>query len=296
MKGNLSRFFQSRWNIMFFRYFHPAILQAYIQLLGKIYYLINRREKMLIEANIRDFLSGRTEREIEKITREAFRGIFQHYFEKMFSAYRSFTEVSRYVERHFRVKNLEVIEKALKKEKGVIVATAHFGAVEFIPWVLALNGFPVSVILEFNADLLKKALGEKVKIKNVELISESDGKGSVFFRALKSLKSGRILMTECDEVDKWHRRKSSTIELFGKTLYFDDTLNILSKRTGAPVVGVFLKRTGKNSYTLICEDVSVEKPVDNTAKNVFYLWQKYVTESPEQWYQWKKWANMKVAS
>ncbi len=296
MKSNLSRFFQSRWNVMLFRHVHPLILQGYIQFLGRIYYLFKRKEKLLIEKNIRDFLYGKTEREIRKITREAFRGIFLHYFEKMFSAYRSFPEVSRYVERHFQVKNLEVIEKALKKGKGLIVATAHFGAVEFIPWVLALNGFPVSVILEFNTDVLKKVLEEKVKIKNVELISESDGRGSVFFRALKSLKNGRILMTECDEVDKWHRRKSSTIQLFGKTLYFDDTLNILSKRTGAPVVGVFLKRMGKNSYTLICEDVSVEKPVDNTAKNVFYLWQKYVTESPEQWYQWKKWANMKVAS
>ncbi len=296
MSSNLSRFFQSRFNVMLFRYLPPAFCRMYLHLLGKGFYFFNRREKRLIEYNIRDFLAGKGEKEIKRVTREAFNGIFEHYFEKMFAAYRKFESVKRYVEKNFSVQNIEVIDKALQKGRGVILVTAHFGAVEFIPWVLGLGGYPISVILEYNARVLKQALGEQISHCDVELISESDGKGSVFFRALKSLSENRILMTECDEVDKWRRRKSRTIRLFGKTLYFDDTLNVFAKRTHSPVVGVFLKRTGKKSYTLICEDISVEREVEDTARNVLYLWQKYVSESPEQWYQWKKWNNMKVAS
>ncbi len=295
MGSKLSSFFQSQFNVKFFHYAPPSVSRAYLHLLGKGYYLFNREEKLLIESNIRDFLGERNPKEIKRITKEAFRGIFEHYFEKMFAAYREFESVKRYVERNFSVKNIEVIDKALMKGRGVILVTAHFGAVEFIPWVLGLKGYPISVILEYNAKVLKEALGQQITHCDVELMSESDG-GSVFFKALRSLKRNRILMTECDEVDKWRRRKNQTIQLFGKTLYFDDTLNVLSKRTHSPVVGVFLKRTGNRSYTLICEDVSVEREVDDTAKNVFYLWQKYVSESPEQWYQWKKWNNMKVAS
>ncbi len=296
MSSNLSRFFQSKFNVMLFRYSPPAFSRAYLHLLGRAYYFFNGRERRLIECNISDFLAGKSEEEIRRVTREAFSGIFEHYFEKMFAAYRSFESVKRYVEKNFSVKNIDVIDKALRKGKGVILVTAHFGAVEFIPWVLGLGGYPISVILEYNAKVLRRALGEQITHCDVELVSESDGTGSVFFRALRSLRKNRILMTECDEVDKWRRRKDHTIELFGKTLYFDDTLNILSKRTHSPVVGVFLKRTGKKSYTLICEDVSVEREVEDTARNVFYLWQKYVTESPEQWYQWKKWSSMKAAS
>jgi hypothetical protein len=38
----------------------------------------------------------------------------------------------------------------------------------------------------------------------------------------------------------------------------------------------------------------LNKP-ESTARNCLGLWQKYVTLYPEQWYQWKKWAEMKVA-
>lgn len=296
MKLSLSRFFQSRWNVALFQHFHPVVCQAYMQALGKIYYLFNRKEKKTIKQNIRDFLYGKTEKEIRKITKNAFHGIFQHYFEKMFSAYRNFNEVSEYINSHFKVENIDVIDKALAQGKGLILATAHFGAVEFIPWVLALKGYPMSIILEYNAKILKKALYEKISHADVELFSSSDGKGTVVFRALKSIKRNRILMTECDEVDRWRRKKDSTINLFGKTLYFDNTLNILSRHTGAPVVSVFLKRTGRMNYTLICEDISVGKHIKDTAKDVMYVWQKYVTKNPEQWYQWKKWSYMKAAS
>jgi lauroyl/myristoyl acyltransferase len=103
-------------------------------------------------------------------------------------------------------------------------------------------------------------------------------------------------MTECDEVDKWHKREKHTIKLFGKDLYFDNTLDIIAKRAGTPVIAAFLERTGKHSYTLHFEDVSVEKKSESIARDTLSLWEKYVIKKPDQWYQWKKWADMKVAS
>ena len=81
---------------------------------------------------------------------------------------------------------------------------------------------------------------------------------------------------------------------FWKNLYFDNTLDILAKKSQAPVIGAFLKRNGKNNYTLICEEISLDDPGKETAKKALYLWQKYVKMNPEQWYQWKKWNQMKA--
>lgn len=295
MKLNLSTFVQGPVNVALFRRLPSSVCYVYLQLVGKLYYAFRRREKRLIERNIVDMLSGKPDALVRSVTRNTFKGIFAHYYEKMFSAYKTIDEIQRFVRRKVEIQNKELITDLLAQGKGVILVTAHWGAVEFIPWVLALSGLPVSVILECQTKGLQQALIEKAKQVNAELISCTDSI-SIFYRALQTLKQNRLLMTECDEVDTWRRRKSRTIELFGKTLYFDNTLDVLAHRSGAPVVGVFLKRVSSSRYTLMCEPITTAAETGDTARSALTLWQKYVTENPEQWYQWKKWNKMKVAS
>lgn len=295
MKLNLSTFFQLKWNVVFFRKLPARICFAYMQAIGKLYYLFFRKEKQLIQQNIRDMLFDRPASYVRQITKEAFKGIFSHYYEKMFSAFKNIQQIRRYVEKRITIQNEDLIRTALERGKGVILVTAHWGAVEFIPWVLSLKNFPISVILECQTEHLKRALSKKAESIDAEMINCSEN-SSVFFEAIRSLKRNRLLMTECDEVDTWRKREGRTIDLFGKKLFYDNTLDILAKRTGAPVVGVFLKRVSKSSYTLICEPISTGDTAVNTAREALALWQKYVTQNPEQWYQWKKWGAMKVAS
>jgi Kdo2-lipid IVA lauroyltransferase/acyltransferase len=295
MKLKISEFFQSPLNVFVFRQMSPRVAQTYLHSMGFLYYLVNRHEKRVIEKNVRDVLAGQDEKYIRKVVRETFKGIFTHYFEKMFSAYIDYKTVRRYVDAHFKVEGAELIQKALDGGKGCILVTAHFGAVEFIPWVLHTQGFPSSVILECATAKLAESLQDKVRNRDMELLSSAFG-GSIFLRAMQSLKANRVLMTQCDEVDAWRRRRSHTIQLFGKELFFDNTIDVLSHRSGAPVVGAFLKRTGNHRYTLVLEDVSVQRTPESTARDCLGLWQKYVTLHPEQWYQWKKWSAMKVTA
>ncbi len=290
-KINLSRFCQSKLNVMMFKRFNPQLCFNYMQLLGRIYYAVNRKERELISQNIRDLLEGKDESYIRKTTKEAFRGIFTHYFEKMFSAYKNYPDIKRFINEKFKIENEHLIRNALNGGKGVVMVTAHWGAVEFIPWLLSLRGYPLSVILECQTPLLMKALTDKTRFVDTELVMEENC--NVLFTAFDCLKRNRVLMTECDEVDKWRRRKNQTISLFGKTLYFDNTLDILAKKADCPVIGTFLKRNQDGTYTLLLEEIKRE---EGTAKNALELWQKYVSESPEQWYQWKKWKKMKAVS
>jgi len=294
MKLKISVFFQSPVNVFLFRHMSPSLAQNFLHGIGFLYYLINPHEKRVIEKNVREVLAGQQERYVRRVIRETFKGIFTHYFEKMFSAFLDYGTVKKYVDQRFEVKGGEIITRALEQGKGCVLVTAHWGAVEFIPWVLHMKGFPTSVILECATARLAKCLQEKIANRDAELITSAYG-GSIFLRAMQSLKANRVLMTQCDEVDAWRKRKSQTISLFGKQLFFDNTIDVLSHRSGAPVVAAFLKRTGNNRYTLICEDVSVQRASASTARDCLGLWEKYVQSNPEQWYQWKKWGAMKVA-
>ncbi len=295
MKINISTFFQSTLNVFLFRHLSPRAAQAYIQRIGALFYsLFNRKEKRLIERNVWDVFEGQEERFVKKVVHETFRGIFTHYFEKMFAAFFDFEDVLRYVREHFQVSGKELIAEALQKGKGCILVTAHWGGVEFIPWMLFLLGFPASIIMECSSARLARCLLGRTRRVGTELISSCFG-GSILMRAMQALKSNRVLMTQCDEVDAWHKRRRSTIQLFGKELFFDNTIDVLSHRSESPVVAAFLKRCGNGHYNLIIEDVSVEKKPESTSRNVLELWQSYVRQYPEQWYQWKKWQEMKTA-
>ncbi|MGA2764871.1 MAG: hypothetical protein ABSG17_16100 [Spirochaetia bacterium] len=294
MKLKISLFFQSPLNVFLFRHMSPRIAQRYLHGIGFLYYMLNRKEKRIIERNVREVLAGQDERYIRKVVRETFKGIFTHYFEKMFGAFLDCDTVSRYVKSHFSIQGGELLTSALEKGKGCILVTAHWGAVEFIPWVLFSQGFPTSVILECATTRLARSLQAKQDRTNTQLISSGHGI-SIFLRALESLKANRVLMTQCDEVDAWRRRKSHTIRLFGRELFFDNTIDVLSHRSEAPVVAAFLKRTGPNRYTLFLEDVSVLRTPESTARECLTLWERYVRDNPEQWYQWKKLGAMVAA-
>jgi KDO2-lipid IV(A) lauroyltransferase len=295
MKLKISVFFQSRLNVALFRMLSPRLAQRYLHAVGFLYYLVNRGEKRKIEKNVRQVLAGQPEPYVRKVVRETFKGIFTHYFEKMFSAYLDYGIVRRYIEEKFSVQGIEHLTSALEGGKGCVLVTAHWGAVEFIPWVLHVHGVPTSVILECATARLARCLGRQAESRGTELITSAYG-GSIFMRALSALKANRVLMTQCDEVDAWRRRRSHTIQLFGKELYFDNTIDVLSHRSGAPVVAAFLRRTPGGRYTLILEDVSVARATQSTARDCLTLWERYVNRFPEQWYQWKKWEEMLVAA
>ena len=293
MKLNISVFFQSPLNIFIFRHVSPRISRRYLQAIGFLYYLVNRKEKRRIAKNVRDLLEGREESQVRKVTRDTFKGIFSHYLEKMCSAFMKTEAIERYVRHNVRIEGGHLFDKALAKGKGCILVTAHWGGVELIPWVLTVARWPASIVLECKTARLVKALKLHESLVGTELIIGEHG-GSILARALQSLKSNRVLMTQCDEVETWHKRRASTIRLFGKSLYFDNTIEIIAKRTGAAVVGAFLERESDGRYTLHVEDVSVERTVASTARECLGLWEKYVSRAPEQWYQWKHWDEMKA--
>jgi KDO2-lipid IV(A) lauroyltransferase len=305
MKPKISVFFQSRANVFLFRHMSPRVARTYLHTVGFLYYLFNRREKRQIEQNVRDVLQGQPERYVRTVLRETFKGIFTHYFEKMFSAYLDFKTVYSYVDQRFDVQGIELLSKALENGKGCILVTAHWGAVEFIPWVLGIRKVPTSVILECATAKLARCLQGRLSHGDIQLISTGHADApptrtphaaSIFLRAMQALSSNRVLMTQCDEVDAWRKRRSQTITLFGKRLFFDNTIDVLAHRSGAPVVAAFLRRSAGNRYTLILEDVSVQRSAQSSARDCLQLWEKYVSRYPEQWYQWKKWSAMKAGA
>lgn len=290
--GGLSRLLQT-WFPDIVRTAPPQTSRSLLLAAGRLYYAVNHGERRLIERNIDDLL-GRGSR-AESVKKRVFGNILEHYFEKLLLANRSVDFIRGYIRERISCEGLETIDSALSRGRGVLAVTAHFGAVELIPPALALRGYPVSVVLETKTSRLRAALERASAQADLELIIASRG-DRVLERIFDSLRKGRVLITQVDEVNAWRRRRSHTIKLFGSSLFFDHSLDFIAKRSSAPAVGLYCRRHEGLRYTLHCENISTEPCHENVAEKALKLWEKNVLESPEQWYEWSKWGLMKAGS
>lgn len=258
---------------------------------GAFYFAANAGERQRIETNVADLL-GPGER-TERVKRQVLVHIAEHYFEKLLVANRGMDWLKSFVRERVVSGPFDHLDAALAWGRGALAVTAHWGAVELIPAVLVERGYPLTVILETKTPRLRASLERMSRGLDLELLISSRG-DSVLEGLISALARGRVLLTQVDEVDAWRRRKSRTIRLFGKELFFDHTLDFIARRTGAPAVGLFCSRSGGLRYELRCEPLAGDPMAEGVARRALELWERYTMCSPEQWYQWDKWEAMKA--
>jgi len=128
MKINLSSFLQGRLNIFMCRMLGWRITFFYMSILGKLYFFFNRKEKWKIKKAVKTVFIGRKNRsEIRSITRDVFRGILFHYYEKLFNAYSTTETWKAFFRTHIENQGITSINQALSKGKGVLLITGHLG-------------------------------------------------------------------------------------------------------------------------------------------------------------------------
>ena len=289
---NLSKFCQAKFNVFLFKFLPFWVSRWYLFQIGKIYYLFKRREKALIQATIRYILGeGLETHSLKTLIKAAFRGIIDHYHEKLFVAYSNFPRLLKFLKKRIKLSGEEELQEVLAKGRGIILVTGHYGAVEFLPGALAVRGYPVTMICRFQTNALRESLQKRAEAVGLHLVDSDDG--NVFLAAVKALKNGRILITECDEFDEWRPTEGQNVSFLNCTLTGDRTLDILRKRSGAPIVTALMQRNGRKSYTLNLVPV-LTNPAERTATGqaCLQVLEAAIEATPAQWYQWKKFGQM----
>jgi KDO2-lipid IV(A) lauroyltransferase len=302
MKRKLSPFLQSKFNIFICLSFGWVLARFYIFLLGKIYFFLNKQEKQIITDAVVDVIGGTRETvSIEEIVKKAFHGIFCHYYEKLFIAFEDKDKATEFINDHILSDDLCVLSRSLLRGRGVIVITGHYGAIEFIPTLLAVNGFDISMIAKFKTERLKKQVFSQAQKYNIRLI-DAEKKGSILKKAIRELKENRVLVTQCDEIEEWRPSQKKRTSFLGQVTGLDRTINAIQKRTGAEVVFGVIHRYNLSEYKLIMysyEDMlkMLEGiPVQTVGETVLKVLEQFILYHPEQWYQWKKYPEIETKS
>jgi lauroyl/myristoyl acyltransferase len=286
---NLSKFFQLKFNCYLLRFLPFQISRWYIILLGKLYYFFYKKERGLIKQTIGHVLKRKKDPQtIEFKTKETFKGIFDHYHEKLFIAYSHFSRLLKFLHNRVRLVGGEALDQGLKGGKGVILVTGHYGAVEMLPGALAVKGYPAAMVCRFQTSRLRESLNLRAERVGLELIDADHG--NILLSAIRVLKQGRILITECDEFDEWRDNQNRSAYFLNTRLPYDRSLDLLRKRTGAAVVMALMQREERRSYAMNLTLVANGASGGATAvsEECLTVLERAIDTYPEQWYQWKK--------
>lgn len=300
MHISLSKFLQLKFNVLLYLTFGWNIAKIYIFLFGRLYFFLNRREKRCIKNAISEVIGYRDqEANIRVIMKKVLDGILSHYYEKLFIAFEEPEKATKFLKNNIISDDLIVLNRNLLKGKGVIVVTGHYGAIEYIPTLLAVNNFAISMIAKFKTEQLRKKVFSQAKKYNIRLI-DAEKTGNVIRAAIRELKENRILVTECDEIEEWRPSGKEKTSFLGKETALDRTINVIQKRTGAEIVFGVIHRYNMNKYKLIMynyEDMLQffqDVVPASVGETVLKFLERHIYTDPEQWYQWKNYIKIKT--
>ena len=300
MRINLSSFLQRRFNIFIYRKLGWKITLFYIIVLGKLYFFFNRKENQKVKKAIGTvFSEGKSGSEIKSITRNVFRGILFHYYEKLFNAFSSTETLKTFFKLHVQSQGLQVIQNGLAKGNGVLLITGHYGGVEFMPGFLGANNYPITIVVRFSSSQLRQMSIQKAAEFTTKII-DADHTPNVMKAIFESLRENRIVITQCDEIDEWRPSRHETISFLGKKTHLDRTTNILSKRGSAAIVFGAMHRDQKLHYKFTATSPEeMEKHSQHSgngsvgAAALKYL-ERFIYKYPQEWYQWKKFSQIET--
>ena len=187
------------------------------KLLGSGLYLIDRRHRARALANLRRSFPEMTERQREKLARRSMQQMIMLFVEVLFTTRLIRLDTwAQYVElENFR----EVLDMLLRRERGLVLLTGHYGNWEILGYVLATLGFETTSIARpldnpyvsrFLFDVREKT-GQKIVAKKgatPEVTATLDRRGAVGFIADQNAGSKGVFVDFFD-------RKASTYKSIG---------------------------------------------------------------------------------
>jgi len=291
---NLSSFLQMRFNFYLMQKLGWSFTFVYVFLLVKFYFLIKRKEKHKIALSVQSVFAKRKDpADIRSLKKAICRGIFFHYYEKIINAFSPAETLRTFFETHVDIEGRAALDNALEAGKGVLLVTGHFGGVEYMPLYLGFKKYPISMVARFTSEKLRSMSQEQAARFGIKII-DPDQTPNVMQAILASLRENRIVITQCDEIDEWRLSRQDKIYFLGKRTFLDKTLNVLSKRAGAPVVFGIMHRSENHRYKFIATSWKTMSQQfqgsgrPTMAEVILKFMERYIYIHPEEWYQWKK--------
>jgi lauroyl/myristoyl acyltransferase len=175
------------------------------------------------------------------------------------------------------------LEDALRKGKGVILATAHLGSFDMAAQISAVRSIRTTVLVESLEPL--SLLSHVTALRKSNGVAFVPAQPGVLEVLIQSLRRGEAVLLACDrDIAKGGLK----LNFFGEETTLPAAAVRIAMRTGAAVVPVFNLRRRDGRYDVYCEPAIDIIPAANGAvarnmERITSVMEKYIKACPEQW-------------
>lgn len=228
-------------------------------LMGDINYAFSAGKKNLLLRNYANMQSGEF-RNNEKglhVVREYFRN---YYIDRLLIFI--FPRFGlKEIESHVEIEGLEILDRALKEGKGVILAHGHFGPVHLPLVTLSRLGYPIKQVgnpSDEGLSWIGKNVAFRLRMKYEAKMPAEIIKADRFLRpAFRWLAENGVIMITGDGNGTEERiGRHVTISFLSKSILFPLGPALLAGKTGSVIIPIFITPGQNKNYKII-----IEKPL-----------------------------------
>jgi KDO2-lipid IV(A) lauroyltransferase len=255
--------------------------------LGSVsYYVLSKYQNRAMMNLQLAFGHNKSRKEQKKICKSIARNAFKDIVEVFYS---TGPDQSRIANR-ISISGEENLKEALTRGRGVIAVSAHLGNFSLLGFGLVCRGYPVHVVIRpVREQEIEKILHEYRKKQGTNFIFTKPPQECVK-KMLRALRNNEII---CLLVDLGKKHGSIFVDFFGRPAATTITPALLSLRTGAPVVPIFIVRNDNDTHHITIEPAISVTIADDHDENIFRITseinriiQSYVEKYPAQWSYW----------
>jgi len=253
--------------------------------ISDVRYAFAGKDKRIVTENLKAIFPELPDEKIKQIRLHVFRN-----FAKYLVDFFRFSVINKqYIAEKIKLDNIRIFDRALKKDKGVIVVTGHIGNWELGGVVIAALDYPFWVVaLKHKHPKVNDFFDSQRESKGMKVIPF----GNAVRQCLRALRQNQMVALVAD---RNFGERGVLIELFGKKVSFPEGPAALALKTGSPIVPGFMTRNKDNTFTLKIEEPIEINPSGDYKKDAAAIMERYKTvledyirKYPDQWYMFKK--------
>lgn len=262
----------------------PSTLQQMVLDSGKVWFESHSEDVALIERNLKMLNLASSQELIENIKTN----ILLHYYEKLLPLILTPQELADFIDNNIDLTScISKIKEVKNNGRGMLLAIAHFGAVELIGPSVARNNIPLNVVLKFSTEQLSKSAHDQAE----KLLQ------SGLFGSIKFIELGKPQTTGALDMAAALRRSEALLAVFDEeTPYnipvtlFNTSFNggsgldklIMYTQRDAAVFTAFMVRCGNDRYKLVLNEIDCSGKM--AVQRLYDSLAEILTDHLEQWY------------
>jgi len=257
-----------------------SIIKIFLDGLSSFIYFINKEHKKYAFANL-DFVYGEELSKKEKTT--IVKNTYTNLVYNLYDFIENQTLDLKGFENKITVKNDEVLKNAIKKNKKIILITAHYGNWEYGNTFIPLKYKPTTMVgRPMNNKYFNEELTASRERNNTKMLRKQDAARGL----VKAIKEDRIVGLVIDQ----HNSTGIEVDFFGKKVLQTDSSSKLAVKFDAIIIPLFFKRTSFGKYDAIFydeiepKDFEGENQIENLTQAQADIIETQIRKEPSQWF------------